>query len=301
MPIEGYIVEALGMLWMVKGCYQPPQYVIALPRYGYGGSRIHSLLSSLSIAAELGCIAVDSCLKRAVPVIPRAAILRVLNPLDAVSRSALDARAREFIEIIACESGLDTSDIGITGSYLAKTVVRSIVPRDLDIIVYGEEAGARLYRALSKLRREGITEPASAKQFKPGSMNVESWLRLARRRVLEGVYKDLEYSVRAVRCVEEEPCTSWIEVIGRTKLLIEITEHVSPFIMPYRYRARVLRIEKDPKGILREGMTIDITSQRMRFSEIPLGTKLRVETTLLFVDGEPVLDFDRPGTRVEVL
>ncbi len=301
MPIEGYIVEALGMLWMVKGCYQPPQYVIALPRYGYGGSRIHSLLLSLSIAAELGCIAVDRCLKRAVPVIPRPAILHVLNPLDAVSRSTLDTRAREFIEIITYESGLDTSDIGITGSYLAKTVVRNIAPRDLDIIVYGEEASVKLYRALSKLRREGITEPANAKQFKPGSVSVESWLRLARRRVLEGVYKDLEYSVRAVRCVEEEPCTSWVEVVERTKLLIEITEHVSPFIMPYMYRVRVLRVEKDPKGVLEKGMTINTTSQRMRFSEIPLGTKLRVETTLLLMDSEPVLDLDRPGTYVEVL
>ncbi len=301
MPIEGYIVEAFGTLWMVKGCYQPPQYVIALPRYGYGGTRIRSLALSLGIAAELGCIAMDSCLKRAVPIVPRTAILRVLNPLEAASKSVLDGRAREFVELVASESGLDINDIGITGSYLAKTVVRNIVPRDLDIIVYGEEACVKLYRALYKLRREGITEPVNTKQFKPGSMSVDSWIRLARTRVLEGVFKGLGYSARAVRCMEEEPCTMRMWVVERVKLTIEIVEHVSPFIMPYRYRARVLEVAKDPKDVLREGMVIEVTSQRMRFSEIPLGTKLCAETTLLFVDNELVLDLDRPGTHVEVL
>lgn len=301
MPIEGFIVEALGMLWIVKGCYQSQRYVIALPRYSYAGSRIPYLDMSLAIAADMGCIAFDECLKRGVPAVARSYVSRILDPLDRFVKRVLSDRAREFLELVSSEAGVDMDAIGVTGSFLAKTVVPAIEPRDLDLIVYGKRLSDKLYHALRRLRLSGVTRPVIAKYFKPGSLSLDSWLRLSESRVLEGVYRGLRYSIRAVECVDEEPCRSVIEVIEPVELVVEVIEALSPYAMPYVYRVRVIDVLYDPREAVYRGMDLYMRSSRMRFSEIPTGLKLHVHTVLTLEDGRKVLDLDRPRTRVEVI
>ncbi|HIP56738.1 MAG TPA: hypothetical protein EYH02_01500 [Ignisphaera aggregans] len=301
MPIEGFIVEAPGMLWIVKGCYQPQHYVIALPRYSYVGSKIPYLDISLAIAADMGCITYDECLKRGVPAVARSYVSRVLDPRDRFVKRVLSDRAREFLELVSIEAGVDVDAIGVTGSFLAKTVISAIEPRDLDLIVYGRGVSDRLYHALRRLRLSGVTKPVSARYFKPGSISLDSWLRLSESRVFEGMYRDLHYSIRAVGCVDEEPCRSDIEVVERVELVVQVVEALSPYTMPYTYRVRVVDVLHDPREVVHKGMDLYMRSSRMRFSEIPTGLRLHVWTVLTLEDGRKVLDLDRPRTRVELV
>jgi hypothetical protein len=277
--IEGYMFKYKGYLWVVKGCEHYDEQVIAFPRYDLiNQTKIKDTCKALSIAVELGVVKYDECLKMNIPAVRRDEIEYVLNPFD---RGKWPPLPREILGILEALSPSELEDVGLTGSYLASTVLSSIEPRDVDLIIRGKNTGFKVYRILKDLRDRGVAKPLQGIGEYEGT-NLETRIKLLQNRVLEGVINDTVYSIRVVSCIEsvKPTCLEKVELFNGE---LVIAEEVSPLVMPYTYIA----VSSDLGRIL-------IRSLRMRFSEIPVGTKLFVSNCRLEhdVNGSTYISLD---------
>lgn len=301
--VDGYIVSVKGedYLWMIKDCYHPSKYYIALPRYGPRGEKFKILSDAWRIAEAKGYIVYDYCLGRLVPAIPRIIVDRVLSPYEwkPVVGDQIDSIAYKFRETISHYANMPLEDIGVTGSLLARTLIPGISPEDIDIVVSGIDEAVRVYNALQKMRAEGVTKPIPYSIRPPDAevLDRTSRIRLMRKRILEGLFNGYHYSIRLIPCRAPTGCTYKIRVISRWSGVVEIVEQLSPFISPYTYSIRVIATSRhNPKPQL-------LISTRIRFSEIPVGTRLYVEGDLEYNESLGVLQLcpDHPGSKVKLL
>ena len=284
--IEGFVLLHGDILWMVKGCEHPDDGFIAYPRYFKDGSKVKDPVHGLSIARRLGLIKYIDDLKMEVPVIPRYAIDGILNPFNRSLWPPLLGIINEFLSEIGA---LDSGNVGLTGSYLVSGVV-PVKPRDLDLVIKDVQEGLRVYNVLKDLREDGVTKSyVESEDF--GGTDPITRNELLRHRILEGIYRGkLVYSIRVLSCkqnTELRPISYISYYTGR----VRITQAISPIAMPYTYEA------------LGDGGAVLIRSQRMRFSEIPVGAELflyncRVER---YLSGETYLSLDNPECKVSVM
>ena len=261
--IEGYLVKYGDYLWMVKGCEHFDEYIIAYPRYDVSkGIKIKSLDEALSIATKLGVAKYNECLKMKIPLLSRAKIEYVLDPFNKEHWPRLPKKIMKLLNQLDL---INSNDVGLTGSYLASTIIKNLKPRDLDLIIKDKSTGIRLYELLKYLRSKGISKPMNIiEDFEGGDQRTR--LKLLRYRVLEGILDDIIYSIRIVSCKESRK-PHCIEKVNLLNDEIIIIEQISPFIMPYTYLGK--------SKVLGE---VVIRSLRMRYSEIPIGTKLLVNS-----------------------
>ena len=301
--VDGYIVSVRGddYLWMIKDCYHPPKYYIAVPRYGPRGEKLKILRDSWEIAEARGYIIYDYCLGKLVPAIPRILVDQVLSPYEwkpAVG-DQIDNVAMKFREIISHYANVSLEEIGITGSLLARKLVPGLMPEDIDIVVSGISEAVKVYKALQKMRAEGVTRPIPYTIRPPDAevLDRKSRIRLMRKRLLEGIFEGYHYSIRLIPCKTTTNCIHKIRLLSRWNGVIEIVEQLSPYISPYTYSIRVVATsERNPRPQL-------LVSTRIRFSEIPVGTRLYVEGDLEYNEGLGVLQLcpDHPGSKVKLL
>lgn len=284
--VEGFILLHGDVLWMVKGCEHPSDGFIAYPRYFRDGSKVKDPNNGLTIARRLGLAKYIDDLKMEVPVIPRYSIDGILNPFNRSLWPPLSGVISEFLNEIGA---LDSGDVGLTGSYLVSSVI-PVRPRDLDIIIRDVREGLRIYDALRELREDGITKPyVESEDF--GGTDPITRNELLRHRVLEGVYRDkLVYSIRVLSCKQNTELRP-ISYVDYYTGNIRITRALSPIAMPYTYEA------------LSNGGSVLIRSQRMRFSEIPVGTVLFLSNCRVehYVSGETYLSLDNPECKVSIV
>ncbi|RLG80521.1 MAG: hypothetical protein DRO13_03545 [Thermoprotei archaeon] len=286
--IEGYVVLYKWYLWMVKGCEHPEDGVIAYPRYSVRtGSRIKDLRRAMEYAEKLGVIRYYECLKESLPILPLNSIELVLDPFNRTQWPRLPNSTVKFLENLGIA---EHEDVGLTGSYLASTVITGIKPRDIDIIIRNRDLGETLYEKLKLLRASGVAKPVGVVDEFYGT-DPGSRLKLLRHRVLEGVFNGIIYSIRILSCKERAKP----RCIKKAKLVTDqltIVEHISPYVMPYTYIA-----EGEELG------TVNVRSLRMRYSEIPLHTRLSIANCRLeyYMDGGYSLSLDNRECRVRVL
>ena len=301
--VDGYILGIRGeeYLWMVKECYHPPKYYIALPRYGPRGEKFKIIRGSWEIAESHGYIIYDYCLGRLVPAVPRIVVEKILSPYEwkPYIGDQIDNTAVKLRETIAHYANIPVEEIGITGSLLARKYIPGLVPEDIDIVVSGIEESIKVYKALQKMRSEGVTKPIPYNIRPPDSevLDRKSRIRLMRKRVLEGIFEGYHYSIRLIPCKHATNCTSKIRVLSQWSGVIEIVEQLSPYISPYTYSIKVIATaEHNPKPQL-------LVSTRLRFSEIPVGTRLYIEGDLEYNESLGVLQLcpDHPESKVKLL
>ena len=263
--IEGYIVKYSGYLWIVKGCEHFDDYLIAYPRYDITNQlKIKSTSEALSIARNLGVIKYNECLKLEVPMLRKSEIEYVLDPFN---KELWPRLPREVELIIEDLSSSELREVGLTGSYLVSVFLKNIKPRDVDLVIKDVNVGLKVYNKLREMRERGITKPLE----KPGEFegtDLETRIALLKSRVLEGVIGDVIYSIRILSCRESvKPiCVESFEYFSGELVIVE---GVSSFVMPYTYIAE----SKIGKVLVR--------SLRMRFSEIPVGSRLIVSNCRL--------------------
>ncbi len=258
--IEGYLVKYRGYFWVVKGCEHFDDYVIAYPRYEISSQvRIKSTSVALHIAKRLGVVKYDECLKLEIPLLKRDEIEDVLDPFK---REMWPQLPREVNVVLGDLNSNELRDIGLTGSYLVSTVLKSIKPRDVDLIIRDVNVGFKVYRKLRELREKGDSKPLEKPEEFEGC-DPETRAILSKSRVLEGVIGDMVYSIRVLSCRESlKPiCVESYELFSGELI---IAEDVSSLVMPYMYIA-----ESKLGRIL-------VRSLRMRYSEIPVGTRLLI-------------------------
>jgi hypothetical protein len=285
--IEGYIIAYGPYLWVVKGCEHPKGFFIAYPRYSRSdGLKVKDPSLGVSIARRLGLARYFDCLMIEVPLVPRDKVEFVLDPFDRDQWPQLPGNVVSFFNAL---NVMGSRYVGLAGSYLVSRILL-VKPRDLDLLIKGEDCGLRIYNRLVDMRVKGLTKPyIEGEDFNgtdPRTRNA-----LLRYRVLEGVFNDLVYSIRVTSCLgnEEPKCISKVEYYTGEVL---ITKALSPFTMPYTYSA-----------MLKDYGELFMKSQRMRFSEIPEGVRLFVRNCRIeyYEDGKVYLSLDNPECIVSIL
>ncbi|MGC8975930.1 MAG: hypothetical protein ACP5KB_07030 [Thermoprotei archaeon] len=287
-----------GSLWVVKGCYHPPEGVVAVPRV-FEGRKIKRLSEAYLIVwryyrhymrflPELGKVA---------PVIPHYEIYGCLKSLGGVVRlhenlSRLHDVALDLIKLLSGR-GLEC---GLSGSLLGGYYTED---SDVDLVCVDQLTNS--YEVLRELRDSRITENLSLSDALEEALSVSELVpsthhvRILQRKLTQGKFRGIKYTLRVLDCGEEKeflgPYDTNIEELVIIKLLS--TSHKTPAV----YRVSLLRPE------LARGANAHLISYRARLTELPQGTliKGRGLIHIRYRDELLLVDFDSPNSFLEFI
>jgi hypothetical protein len=240
---EGYMVKYKDCIWAVKGCFHPPDYIIAIPRY-YKGIKLKRKEDSLSF--------VKVKFPHLVKYIPEIGIhvpllpikdCEILNPYEA---NINNNKIIDFINLLG-------GKIGVTGSYLYLGTGR-------DIDLFSEDEN-HYYRLLD-LRKRGITEPLEdINDDEIETLDRKSYRFLKINRILEGKYMGIPYTFKIVKCFEIG------KVIKKFQFqsIVKIINPIKSYTLPTLYFT---------------DLGFYLTSFRIRFTELKKGTELYINGEL---------------------
>lgn len=270
-PVEGWLVRTGDVVGFVKGCFHP------LPRLVYTPRLLHGRKTWAPRPQAVA--AMTRCFDFPVPVAdPEAADL--VSPLEAAEnlmRGGCSTRACRAGRLLVSLLEAAVGEVGVTGGL-------AYSPRsagDVDLVVYGWRAAKRAYEALRELRERGITEPHLAGGHGWSRSDEALHSRLAARRLLFGRLNGVEYNVRLVPCTRPAPCTR-VRSLGRGRAAGVVCSAVG-YTTPAHYRV-----------CGGQGAVLVVT-HRLRYMEIPVGSRVEVEGSLQEVCGMRVLTPDHGG------
>ena len=303
--MEGDFVESLeGLIFDVKGLIHPPDRVIAYLRYypdedgdrvraGVRYRKVYPLGERRNLLRERWPLYLyhDKVFHRELQGVPIHRIARIYRPRERVEAlrekgelDTLEEAALSLIDTLREATGLPYRCFGVSGSIL---VGLQTPTSDIDPIIYGEKASFKVYEALKDLLakggelqpygEEGLRSLYRARAMEE-SLDYETFKRLERRKVLEGLYKGYDYYIR---CVKEEVKERYGDKeyfpLGECRVEATITDDRERIFTPCQYMVeRVTLLE----GV-REGLPERIVSYRGRFSEQALqGERVRARGIL---------------------
>ncbi|MEM0002141.1 MAG: hypothetical protein QXM43_05780 [Desulfurococcaceae archaeon] len=286
--IEGFLIKYGNYLWIVKGCEHFDEYLIAYPRYDVVNQvKIKNMNKAIDIASKLGVLRYNECLKLEVPLINKGNIEYALDPF---SKEHWPQLPEEITAILENLEPSELREVGLTGSYLASSILRNIKPRDVDLVIRDINVGLKIYNVLRDLRRKGVSRPLDATEDFEGT-EPGTRIKLLQNRVLEGVLNNVVYSIRILSCKENRKptCIDHAEFFSGELVIVE---DVSSMVMPYIYIAENSEIGE-----------IMVKSLRMRYSEIPVGAKLLVSNCRLeqYSSGEKAISLDNRECSVKLV
>ncbi|MCI2415213.1 MAG: hypothetical protein MPF33_08260 [Candidatus Aramenus sp.] len=260
VPVEGYFIKYMDVVWAVKGCFHPEGFVVAVPHY-YRGVKIKRLNDALRFVKER----FSHLLKYVeeigfnVPLVPLEES-EVLDPFNAKPEGIV----KEFTELF--------HDVGVTGSHLY--LGRG---NDIDVLTFNKGN----YNKLVELRNANVTAPLDeAKESEVESLDIGDFLKLKRKRYLEGKYRGVPYTFKIVECVDFGRVKEVRDFEGR----VMVERAIRPYTLPAVYSF---------KDYL-------LTSFRTRFTELEAGTVLYVKGKLLVREDFKDIDLDA-SSEVRVL
>ena len=292
--IEGYYVESTdGLLFAVKGLIHPPGAVVAYLRYAPDpdgerrrGDIRYRRLYQFEEQEELLQKRCPACLFFA-PVfgerlqgVPSERIKLIYDPCLKLAElrrreglDELEEKAVEFADLLVGKAGVPEGCIGISGSIL---VGMHTSRSDVDAVVYGSEHCRAVHGALRELLDEPGGEVrrlneeemkelyASRSQDTP--MGFEDFVRLERRKVIQGRFRGCEYFIRFVKApaeVGESYSDRRYTSLGQAEIEATVADASEAIFTPCTYRIEDVRFTDGPDvDDLRE-----IVSFRGRFCE----------------------------------
>ena len=288
-------------LWVVKGCYHPPNGVVAVPRL-FGGRRVKRFRDSLAIVARYyrHYMRYLPVLGLRVPVVPWSDVREYLSVfeegLGVLEGSGELVRAcRGLVRLLSDYCGLKC---GVSGSLLGGYYTGS---SDVDLICIDREGA---YGCLKRLRELGYLKPLSGRLFWSElaeiseSLSAEDHARLVSSKVLQGVFSGVKYTLRVVNCCEARLG----RVLGPYRAAMTVSDVVlrvvsSDYRTPSIHGVEVVR----PWTSYLSGEAV-LISYRVRFTELPEGALVLADRAELHVKdvGPPILCVDSAGSRVMV-
>lgn len=260
--IEGDYIETVeGMLFAVKGLFHPQERVVAYLRYlpdpkgeRRRGDRTYRRVYDLEETTET--------LRRRYPqylshvesrgltlqMVPWSRIARIYRPrerlrsLMANPRNELERIVARFADALSTESGVPLEKFGVSGSVLIGLDTPS---SDVDLIVYGADAGRRAYAALRRLRERSVWISAYDERTVEGvvkarwgdtGIGLERFRAIEMRKVLHGVVCGRDYFVRLVKEPGEVEAERSSEPLGRVRLRATISGHADSIFTPCTYQ-----------------------------------------------------------------
>lgn len=283
--LEGYYVVVRGDIFAVKGVLHPDWGVIAVPTYirsSEGCRRIRSYreaITYLQTSYPEYLVKLDFT-GQVTPAVPLEDIENVYNPLEfreSSTEAGLDAHAlKNMIESMA------DIDVGVSGSILLKLDDKD---SDIDLVVYGLEAGERFYKALRELRMKRILKTVNSSNWitetrSDSKLSVADWMKIEVRKILTGIYKDRLYTAKIVPSIDEywEDVSQKVFEIGRARIICSVIGSRFGKTTPNMYNVKTVQVLE---GGLEASMVSSIMSMRSRFSEIAEeGEEIEVEGRL---------------------
>jgi predicted nucleotidyltransferase len=290
---EGFAVETVeGLIFTVKGLVHPPDRVIAYLRYlpdsrgdrerdGTPYRRVYRFGEQQEILARYPAYLIhDPVFGTPLQSVPkrfirqvydprrRLATIRERGPADPVEEHALG-----LADLLRETAGVPAGSLGVTGSVL---VGLHKVDSDIDLVVYGEDAGRAVHQALrhllddpsGPLRRPNVEELETlhATHRPDTPLSLADFGRLQNRKVNEGRFRGRECFIRFVKQpaeVEERYGDPRFEPSGPARVRARVTGDRDGIFTPCRYTVEAATfLEGTPVADLRE-----IVSFRGRFSE----------------------------------
>lgn len=231
--IEGYFVITIdGLVFEVKGIVHPRDRVIAYLRYvptrngvsdsDTGYRKVYALDERETYLQNKhpSYLWFSEPHGRVVQSVPNDRIKSILDPVDCLTNlrdrtdkvSNLEQASVNLAEKLVKSTGIEWSDIGITGSQLVGIARKD---SDIDLIVYGSEACRKFYSKLSKNIASivGVEQYAGFLldehvSFRWGAHeNLKSILReIEQKKVLQGLFEGYHFFVRLVKTPDDFDC-----------------------------------------------------------------------------------------------
>jgi predicted nucleotidyltransferase len=217
--VEGYfIITTDGLIFEVKGIVHPRDRVIAYLRYvpGNGGYRkVYALDEREDYLRSnyASYLWYSEAHGREVQSVPSSKIKSILNPVEHLGNlrnrtgiiSSLEQASVDLAEKLVEATGIDWSDIGITGSQLLRIAKKD---SDIDLAVFGLDACQRFYLELSRdivsitgIERYTGTSLDKHVVFRWGAHTELSPIlrEIEENKVLQGLFKGYDFFVRLVK------------------------------------------------------------------------------------------------------
>lgn len=207
--------------------------------------------------------------------------VNLVSPIEAARNlrsrcfSKICRAALEFLEYLSAEGG---DLVGVTGSL----AYDSEKAEDIDLVAYGPRI-ERVYKALHDLREDGITRPFRGRGHAWSNSDYLLNSIIASKRLLFGYYKGFEYNVRLVYCAKPARCIP-IKVLGKAVLEADVVSSTS-FSSPAFYMMRIRKILDTDVALLTGLEHIQMITFRLRYMEIPVGSRVIVRGEIETLEG----------------
>jgi hypothetical protein len=259
--VEGAYVETVeGLIFSVKGLSHPEGLVVAYLRYvpDPGGERVrgprrYRRVYDLEETDEFLCVHHSVYLNPikgkglTLQSVPVDRISRVYSPAERLRElgegpsTELEASTASFASVLSSESGVPLSSLGVSGSALIGLAGPS---SDIDIVVYGLDAGLKVYGALSRLREEGgwirpydsggVMGVVSSRWGDTG-FDLAMFVQSETRKVLHGLVGDRDYFVRLVPNPLEMEAEVVSRPLGRAVIRVTVVDSERSIYTPCTY------------------------------------------------------------------
>ena len=235
-PKDRDFVETMeGLLFCVVGYLHPPDRYTAYLKYAPSGDgewsrgetsyrrvipyyHVSQMEDTYDLLRERHPQYLHFCPVRNITVssVPRASVREYYRPRERLQeileepRDELEWKLNDLSIILRGLSGLDSGDLGVTGSLLTRS--HNPAFSDMDITVYGLEASRRLKETILETRREeSAIQPFNASKKEVWSksragrfpLSAGELMEFTERRWNYGVFIDTYFSIHPVRTDEE--------------------------------------------------------------------------------------------------
>ncbi len=293
--VEGDIIVLVDeSIWVVKGCYHPPEGYVAVPRI-VNGRKIKRVSEAFSIVKRYYRFMLKNVDKLGitVPVVPHEWVLHHYTWQNSSCPNASDdisKKCHELMSLILSECGLRC---GVSGSLLGGYWTSK---SDIDIMCYDSEG---VYECLRNLRNAGILSPLSERIFAKELQVVSETLphrihsKLTKHRVTQGIFSGVSYTLRILNCSRETYLLGPYASVRKANVTLRTlsTDYRTPSIYSVELIRPHIPSYKDAY----------MMSYRVRFAELPKGTIISGKALLLLKDDKLVISFDNPGSSISFM
>jgi len=257
--LEGDFIETVeGLFFAVKGLRHPEGMVVAYLRYipddkggrtqeGRRYRRVYDLGETTSFLQETHpkYINLIPSINQRLQSIPHEKIHKAYKPRERLReimespRSKLEETIRRFVTALSTEGGVSHEFLGISGSVL---IGMDTPASDIDLNVYGESAGYRIYEALKRLKDstdwvnsyslETVMEVTSARWGDTG-IDLSRLAEIEARKVLHGRVCGVDYFVRLLKEPGEVDASS--KPLGRVTVSLRVVDSSHSIFTPCSY------------------------------------------------------------------
>jgi hypothetical protein len=288
-----YIQTVDGLFFAVKGGRHSADFVVAVLRYipeetgdrvldGVTYRRIYDLKESTEYLSsrypdyinEIPWLGLET------QSVPTCKIAKVYNPKNKLEEivanptTVLEKRIKRFVDSLSSSSGVDVCCFGLSGSLLIGLENEA---SDIDLNVYGEVEGRRVYDGLKTLREKEnwvigyddvSVETVLVSRWGKTGLDLEKLRLIECRKILHGMVFGVDYFIRLLR--EEDNSTSI--PLNAVTIRAKITDSSASIYTPCTYLVQSMSDEYP---------VTELKSYRGKFTEqVEKGDIVKVRGTL---------------------